>query len=111
MICHCGQHAPVVRQVPELGHVVRLRRCPAGHESVTLESEIRMLLAGALLGPMPTESYSLTTSDVAERLGVSKPTVYKWVRRGELEAVRLDKGWRFRPSAVWKLMIRRSDST
>jgi excisionase family DNA binding protein len=42
----------------------------------------------------------LTAREVAERLGVSTETVLRWVRRGELSAIRLPGGaLRFRETA------------
>jgi excisionase family DNA binding protein len=43
----------------------------------------------------------LTAREVAERLGVSPATVLRWVRRGELPAIRLPSGAiRFRESEL-----------
>lgn len=36
----------------------------------------------------------LTVEDVAERLRVSKKTVYGWLRSGELRSIRLGGLWR-----------------
>lgn len=35
----------------------------------------------------------LTTTDVAELLGVSEQTVLRWLRKGELPGYKLPRGW------------------
>ena len=43
----------------------------------------------------------ITVRDVADRLGVAPSTVLRWVRRGELQAIRLPGGrLRFRPEEL-----------
>lgn len=42
----------------------------------------------------------LTVSDVAERLSVSTDTVRRYLRSGELPAVRLTRDWRVEPAAL-----------
>ena len=39
----------------------------------------------------------LTPEQVAERLRVTERTVYSWLRRGKLPALKLGRLWRIRP--------------
>jgi excisionase family DNA binding protein len=39
----------------------------------------------------------LTPEEVAERLRVSRPTVYAWLKMGRLRGLRAGKAWRIRP--------------
>ena len=39
----------------------------------------------------------LTPEQVAERLQVTERTVYEWLRRGTLPALKLGRLWRIRP--------------
>jgi excisionase family DNA binding protein len=39
----------------------------------------------------------LTPEQVAERLQVTERTVYSWLRRGKLPALKLGRLWRIRP--------------
>jgi excisionase family DNA binding protein len=49
----------------------------------------------------------LTTAEVAQMLRVSKATISRWVRDGELQAIRLPRGtYRFRRQDVEKLLER-----
>jgi excisionase family DNA binding protein len=48
----------------------------------------------------------LTTKDVAKTFGVTSKTVRRWVKNGDLEALRIRGGhWRFEPEAVAKLLL------
>jgi excisionase family DNA binding protein len=40
----------------------------------------------------------LTPEEVAERLRVSRPTVYAWLKMGRLQGLRAGKVWRIRPA-------------
>jgi len=42
----------------------------------------------------------MTVEEVAKYLGLSKPTVYKLARRGEIPAVKVGRSWRFHREAV-----------
>lgn len=42
--------------------------------------------------------------DVADKLGVSKATVYRMVHRGELQGVRMGRSVRVFPESVRKMM-------
>jgi|SoiMethySBSTD1v2_1073268.scaffolds.fasta_scaffold535900_2 excisionase family DNA binding protein len=44
------------------------------------------------------ESCLLTPEEVAERLRVSRPTVYAWLKMGRLPGLRAGKVWRIRPA-------------
>jgi excisionase family DNA binding protein len=45
------------------------------------------------------QSY-LTPEEVAERLRVTRVTVYAWLKMGKLAGERAGKGWRIRPEAI-----------
>jgi excisionase family DNA binding protein len=45
-----------------------------------------------------TEGQLLTPEEVAERLRVSRPTVYAWLKMGRLQGLRAGKVWRIRPA-------------
>lgn len=45
-----------------------------------------------------TEGQLLTPEEVAERLRVSRPTVYAWLKMGRLPGPRAGKVWRIRPA-------------
>jgi putative resolvase len=54
---------------------------------------------------MPDESVMLTTSQAAAMLSVDRATVARWVRLGQLRAVRLPSGrYRIRRTEVEKLL-------
>src|SRR5947209_2186142 len=53
-----------------------------------------------------TRSY-LTPEEVAERLRVTRVTVYAWLKMGKLAGERAGKGWRIRPEAV-EVFVRQS---
>ncbi len=48
---------------------------------------------------MTSERY-LTVAEVAEQLRVTTPTVWRWLRTGQLPGSRLPGGWRIRASDV-----------
>lgn len=54
---------------------------------------------------MPDKSDMLTTSQAAELLNVDRATIARWVRLGQLPAIRLPSGhWRVRRAEVEKLL-------
>jgi excisionase family DNA binding protein len=54
---------------------------------------------------MPDGSDMLTTKQTAALLGVDRATVARWVRLGQLPAVRLPSGhWRIRRAEVDRLL-------
>jgi excisionase family DNA binding protein len=54
---------------------------------------------------MPGKGNMLTTAEVAELLGVDRHTVSRWIRLGQLRAVRLPSGqFRIRRTDVDKLL-------
>lgn len=57
--------------------------CAAMAADETATAEERQIVADALAGDMPP----LTVSETAERLGVSRPTVYALLRAGKLTRV------------------------
>lgn len=59
------------------------------------------LCAHVYLINMRTSDELLTTAEVAERLRVSQVTVARWVKKGQLDAVRLPGGTlRFKESDI-----------
>lgn len=42
----------------------------------------------------------MTVDEVAEYLGLSRPTIYKLARRGEIPAVKVGRSWRFHRDAL-----------
>lgn len=54
---------------------------------------------------MPREV--MTVEEVAEYLGLSKPTIYKLARRGEIPAAKVGRSWRFHRHAVEQMMLPR----
>jgi excisionase family DNA binding protein len=60
----------------------------------------------------PKRSDLLTTAEAAEMLRVSPETVARWVRLGQLEAIRLPSGHiRIRREDVEKLLKREGEDT
>lgn len=43
-----------------------------------------------------------SVEDIASHLGVSKETVYRWLKRGAIPAHKVGKLWKFKPSEVDK---------
>ncbi len=41
-----------------------------------------------------------SVEEIAQHLGVSKETVYRWLEKGQIPAHRLGKLWKFKPSEV-----------
>lgn len=56
----------------------------------------------------PKETY-LTPEQVAEKLQLTKTTVYRMCRRGELPAVKLGKSWRISSQKLAELMEPKSN--
>jgi excisionase family DNA binding protein len=50
----------------------------------------------------------LTPEEVAERLRVSRPTVYAWLKIGRLQGLRAGKAWRIRPEDLTAFLQRNS---
>ena len=48
---------------------------------------------------MSTEKW-LSVEEIAEHLGISKETIYRWLEKGKIPAHRVGKLWKFRPSEV-----------
>lgn len=44
----------------------------------------------------------LSVAEIAEHLGVSKETVYRWLEKGKIPAHRVGKLWKFKASEVDK---------
>jgi len=42
----------------------------------------------------------LSVEDIADHLGISKETVYRWLKEGSIPAHRIGKLWKFRTSEV-----------
>ena len=53
-----------------------------------------------------------SVEDIAEHLGVSKETVYRWLEKGKIPSHRVGKLWKFRASEVdeWVLAGRAAES-
>ena len=47
----------------------------------------------------PLEKW-LSVEEIADHLGISKETVYRWLEKGAIPAHRIGKLWKFRPSEV-----------
>ncbi|TMB70116.1 MAG: helix-turn-helix domain-containing protein [Chloroflexi bacterium] len=47
----------------------------------------------------------LTPEQVAERLQVTERTVYDWLRRGKLPALKLGRLWRIRPEDLEAFLL------
>lgn len=60
---------------------------------------------------MSTEKW-LSVEEIAEHLGISKETIYRWLEKGKIPAHRVGKLWKFRPSEVdeWVLNGNAADS-
>lgn len=55
---------------------------------------------------MPAETYS--TEEAAEKLGISKSTILRWLKQGRIDEVRRDRnGWRVFTSADLKAIRKR----
>jgi excisionase family DNA binding protein len=54
----------------------------------------------------------LSVEEIAEHLGISKETIYRWLEKGKIPAHRVGKLWKFRPSEVdeWVLNGNAADS-
>ena len=50
-----------------------------------------------------------TVEEVADLMRVSRTTVYRMIREGELPAVRLGRGYRLREDAVHRYLQKRFD--
>jgi excisionase family DNA binding protein len=50
------------------------------------------------------DSMLLTRRDVQERLGVSEPTMYRWIYNGTLPAIRVGRLYKFEPRDIEKLL-------
>ncbi len=42
----------------------------------------------------------LSVEEIAIHLGVSKETIYRWLKRGRIPSHRIGKLWKFKPSEV-----------
>jgi excisionase family DNA binding protein len=49
---------------------------------------------------MSTTEKWLSVEEIAEHLGISKETVYRWLEKGKIPAHRVGKLWKFRASEV-----------
>lgn len=47
----------------------------------------------------PVEPW-LSVEEIAQHLGISKETVYRWLEKKKIPAHRVGKQWRFKPSEV-----------
>lgn len=49
----------------------------------------------------------LTIQEVADYLRLSRTTVWRWCKSGELKAFKVGRGWRVRKSEVDKMVTKR----
>lgn len=49
---------------------------------------------------MATQDRWLSVEEIAEHLGVSKESIYRWLERGRIPAHRVGKQWRFQVEEV-----------
>lgn len=49
---------------------------------------------------MNTTEKWLSVEEIADHLGISKETVYRWLEKGKIPAHRVGKLWKFRTSEV-----------
>lgn len=54
----------------------------------------------------------LSVEEIAEHLGISKETVYRWLEKGSIPAHRIGKLWKFKPSEIdsWVLSGRAGEN-
>lgn len=62
---------------------------------------------------MAAEDRWLSVEEIAEHLGVSKESIYRWLERGKIPAHRVGKQWRFQTEEVneWVRRGEASDET
>ncbi|MBD64733.1 MAG: excisionase [Halobacteriovoraceae bacterium] len=48
----------------------------------------------------------LSVDEIAQHLGISKETVYRWLERGKIPAHRVGKLWKFKASEVDEWILR-----
>src|SRR5437764_4264943 len=48
--------------------------------------------------PSSEDGELLTLAEAVEFLGTSRPTMYRWLERGDLKGLKVGKQWRFRKS-------------
>lgn len=85
-------------------------------ETIPLETDIQRMLLQTLesvassgevtIGRIPEE---LTSTTAADLLGVSRPTLMKWVRQGEIDSFKVGSHTRFHRKEVLQLKARRAE--
>ena len=53
----------------------------------------------------------MTVNAVAERLSVSRETIYRWCREGRLTGIRIGDRWRFTPEEIARFIASGSVET
>ena len=103
------------RATPVTSDTVLVRRSAEG-EDVELPADLQQILLHTLtsiagdsqvsIGRMPEE---LTSTVAAELLGVSRPTLMKWARAGEIESFTVGSHTRFQRDEVLRVRAQRAD--
>ena len=70
--------------------------CIVTNRHLNISSETK----GESIVDLHTNSRWLSVEEIAEHLGVSKESIYRWLERGRIPAHRVGKQWRFQAEEV-----------